>query len=277
MPHLSFEEVDLYYEQRGEGPDLVWLAGGDQPGSDWHLCQIPAFGIFRNTSYDARGVGQTRCHAPPPWPIEVYGRDCRALIEGVCRPPVILVGLSMGSLIAQQVALDRPDLVRCAVLMGTYAGATGYVREWERRRSSSGVRAGELTQPFATTHYGVFMYPGEVLGDDELWAKVQAPCGARLRRARRGESGGPVGGVRRVRLAGAPARLPGPAPCSRLLARRPDAAGARAGWSPTGAGRPLPSARGPRALLGVRSPSRISSTTVCEIVERSSELAPSSP
>ena len=174
MPHLSLGEVDLYYEQRGKGPDLVWLAGGDQPGSDWNLFQIPAFeDSFRNTSYDARGVGETRCHTPPPWPIEVYGRDCSALIETVCAPPVALAGLSMGSLIAQQVALDRPDLVRCAVLMGTYAGASGFVREWERAEVEFRRAGGELSEPFATAHYGVFMFPGEVLGDDELWAKLK--------------------------------------------------------------------------------------------------------
>src|SRR6059036_1082014 len=88
MPHLSLAEVDLYYEQRGEGPDLVWLAGGDQPGSDWNLFQIPDFAdSFRNTTYDGRGVGQTRCRKPPPWPMNEYGQDCSALIEAVCEGP----------------------------------------------------------------------------------------------------------------------------------------------------------------------------------------------
>src|SRR5262245_50551436 len=111
MPELELTDVTLFYEQRGDGPDLFWLAGGDQPGSDWHVWQTPAFPDFRNTTYDARGVGQTRSHTPPPWPIALYGEDAAALIEAVCEPPVLLVGLSMGSLIAQQVALDRPDLV----------------------------------------------------------------------------------------------------------------------------------------------------------------------
>jgi pimeloyl-ACP methyl ester carboxylesterase len=174
MSRLSLDDVDLYYEQRGAGPDLVWLAGGDQPGSDWNLFQIPAFeSSFRNTCYDARGVGQTRSHRQPPWPMHEYGLDCCALIETVCEPPVVLVGLSMGSLIAQQVSLDRPDLVRCAILMGTYARASGYVLEWERAEVEFRRDGGQLSTPFATTHYGVYMYPNEVLGDDELWAKVR--------------------------------------------------------------------------------------------------------
>jgi pimeloyl-ACP methyl ester carboxylesterase len=173
MPELHLPDVTLSYEQRGDGPDLFWLAGGDQPGSDWHVWQTPAFSDHRHTTYDARGVGATVCHRPPPWPMAEYGADAAALIEAVCDPPVILVGLSMGSLIAQQVSLDRPDLVRCAVLMGTYARATGYVREWEEAEVEFRRRGGSLSRPFATTHYGVFMYPAEVLGDDELWAKVR--------------------------------------------------------------------------------------------------------
>jgi pimeloyl-ACP methyl ester carboxylesterase len=173
MSELNLPDVTLFYEQRGEGPDIFWLAGGDQPGGDWHLWQTPAFPEFRHTTYDARGVGRTVSRNPPPWPMALYGEDAVALIEAVCDAPVFLVGLSMGSLIAQQACLDRPDLVRSAVLMGTYARATGYVREWEEAEVEFRRQGGRLSLPFATTHYGVYMYPTDVLGDDDLWAKLK--------------------------------------------------------------------------------------------------------
>ena len=173
MPELRLPDSTLHYEQVGDGPDIVWLAGGDQPGSDWHEFQTPVFPDFRNTTYDARGVGRTTSERRPPWPMELYGADCAALIEAVCAPPVMLAGLSMGSLIAQQVALDYPELVRCAVLMGTYARATGYVREWEEAEIAFRRAGGALTRAFATAHYGAFMFPNEVLGDDELWARLR--------------------------------------------------------------------------------------------------------
>ena len=174
MATLAVDGAGLFYEQTGAGPDIVWLAAGDHPGANWRRFQTPAFEPgFRNTTYDARGVGVTTCRKPVPWPIREYGEDCSALIEAVCDPPVLLVGLSMGSLIAQQVALDRPDLVRCAVLMGTYARASGYVLEWESGEVDFRRNGGRLSTRFATAHYGVFMYPSEVLGDDALWAKVK--------------------------------------------------------------------------------------------------------
>ena len=174
MPELRCREAIVHYEQSGEGPDIVWLASGDMPGSSWQPFQIPDFDAsFRNTIYDARGVGQTKALVPPPWSMQAYGDDCIALIEAVCTVPVVLVGLSMGSLIAQQVCLDRPDLVRCAVLMGTMARSTGFAREWMGAEIDFRRSGGWLSAPFATTHYAAFYYPSEVLGDEELWNKLR--------------------------------------------------------------------------------------------------------
>ena len=174
MPTLVRDDVTLYYEQSGGGRDIVWLPPGDYPGSVWRQFQTPAFESgFRNTTYDARGVGRTESRAASPWPIAEHGRDCAALIEAACDPPVFLVGLSMGSLIAQQVCFDRPNLVRCAVLMGTSARKTGFIREWEEAEIAFRRAGGELSKDFATIHYAFLMYPAEVLGDDELWARVR--------------------------------------------------------------------------------------------------------
>ena len=96
MPELRHRDVELFYEQSGDGPDVVWLAAGDNPGANWRRFQTPAFdSSFRSTTYDARGVGRTRSSTPPPWGIDTHAADCAALIEAVCDPPVSLVGLSM--------------------------------------------------------------------------------------------------------------------------------------------------------------------------------------
>ena len=79
----------------------------------------------------------------------------------------------MGSLIVQEVALGFPDLVRCAIPMGTRAQATGFLREWLAAEVDFRRNGGRLSGPFAIAHYGVFMYPAAVLGDDELWSQVR--------------------------------------------------------------------------------------------------------
>jgi 3-oxoadipate enol-lactonase len=162
------------FHQSGVGPDLVWLSGGGGLGSQWDEFQVPYFEKwFRSTTYDARGVGETACLTPPPWSMEDYGADCIALIERACEPPVTFVGLSMGSLIAQQVALDRPDLVRSAVLLGTMARSTGFLYDWMAAEIDFRASGGRLGSDFGLAHYAPFCYPAEVLGDDALWGKLR--------------------------------------------------------------------------------------------------------
>ena len=58
MPELVLDDVTLVYEQSGAGPDVLWLAAGDNPGSNWRRFQTPAFEpANRNTTSDARGAG----------------------------------------------------------------------------------------------------------------------------------------------------------------------------------------------------------------------------
>ena len=174
LPELEFDGVTLAYEQSGEGPDIVWLAAGDNPGSHWRHHQTPAFEPgHRNTTYDARGVGATRSHSPPPWDIAEHARDLAALIEACCAPPVILVGLSMGSLIAVQLAHDRPELVRCAIVMGTCVRKTGFMREWEEAEIALRRSGATLPPAFATAHYAMQYYPAEALGDDATWERIK--------------------------------------------------------------------------------------------------------
>jgi pimeloyl-ACP methyl ester carboxylesterase len=175
VPELALDAVTLHYDQSGEGPDIVWLAAGDHPGANWRRWQVPAFEPgWRNTTYDARGVGGTSSRTPAPWPIEEHARDLARLLEAVCAPPVALVGLSMGSLIAVQVAHDRPELVACAAVMGTCVRKTGFIREWEEAEIALRRAGGTLPSDFATAHYALCYYPAEVLGDDELWRELRS-------------------------------------------------------------------------------------------------------
>lgn len=175
MPELTLDDVTLHYDQSGDGPDIVWLAAGDHPGSNWRRWQVPAFEPgWRNLTYDARGVGGTVADTASPWSIEVHARDVAQLIEKTCSGPVVLVGLSMGSLIAVQLASDRPELVRCAVAMGTCVRKTGFILEWEEAEIRLRREGGSLPSDFATAHYALCYYPAEVLGDDALWAELRS-------------------------------------------------------------------------------------------------------
>ena len=65
MPSVTVGDTDIVYYQSGEGPDIVWVAGGGDNGSPWRTWNTPAFDdAFRSTSFANRGVGETVCRAP---------------------------------------------------------------------------------------------------------------------------------------------------------------------------------------------------------------------
>ena len=174
MRQGTYETPDgsIHYITQGDGPDIVWIPGGDQKGEDW-ADQMAAFPGHRNISYDPRGAGRTACRVDPPWPIAAFADDCAALIGAICKPPVILIGLSMGALIVQEMICEHPGLVRLAIAMGTSGDKSGYMLDWEDAEIRLARSGAALPNDFAIAHYALLMYPSEVLGDDALWAKVK--------------------------------------------------------------------------------------------------------
>jgi 3-oxoadipate enol-lactonase len=170
---LDLPDAKLWYVQQGNGPDIVWIPGGDNVAEDWGGQFEALSDRFRNIAFDPRGAGRTESRRDPPWSIADMAADCAALIRAVCKPPVVVAGLSMGSMVALQVALDYPELVRCAIPMGTCAKSTGFLRDWMIAEVEFRKAGGRLSPEFAIHHYGAFMYPSAVLGDEKLWNEVR--------------------------------------------------------------------------------------------------------
>nr|WP_248297538.1 alpha/beta hydrolase [Streptomyces sp. S1D4-11] len=81
--------------------------------------------LFNNT-----GVASTSGLVPDT--IEQMATDAAAFIDALGLTTVDLVGHSMGGLVAQQVAIQRPDLVRKLVLVGTGRAAAWESASWRR-------------------------------------------------------------------------------------------------------------------------------------------------
>jgi pimeloyl-ACP methyl ester carboxylesterase len=174
VPSFDASEASIHYDQFGSGKDVVFVSGGGDTGARWHRYQIPHFSRrWRCTTFDNRGVGATRCSAPLPWSASDFARDTAELIEGVCQPPVALVGLSMGSIIVQQVTIDRPDLVSCAVVMGTGANSEGWCWDYQEAEIEFRRAGGRLDGMMGVVHYASMLYPARALGDPELWGRIK--------------------------------------------------------------------------------------------------------
>ena len=112
------------------GAPLVLLHGLGSSRNDWAL-QLPAFvPQFRTIAVDLRGHGQSP-KPPGPYRIAQFAADVALLLMRLDARPAHVVGLSLGGAVAQQLALDFPELVRSLVLVNT---ASRFVTsEWRQR------------------------------------------------------------------------------------------------------------------------------------------------
>lgn len=118
MPKQHINNIDLYYEISGQGQPVVFIHGLGSSTGDWEL-QTPFFSKqFQVITLDVRGHGQSQ-KPPGPYSIPLFASDVAAFIEALDIAPAHIVGISMGGMIAFQLAVDRPDLIRSMVIVNS--------------------------------------------------------------------------------------------------------------------------------------------------------------
>lgn len=120
MPYASTNGINLYYEERGAGEPLLLIMGITAPGSVWEKHAAHWEQQFRCVIPDNRGVGQSD-KPEGNYTSEQMADDCAGLLEALNIPKMRVVGVSMGSIIAQQLALRHPEKVSALVLMCPWA------------------------------------------------------------------------------------------------------------------------------------------------------------
>lgn len=120
MPYVQSNGIDIYYEERGSGEPLLLIMGITAPGSVWEKHVAHWEKQFRCILFDNRGIGKSDKPAGP-YTSEQMADDSAGLLQQLQVPEVRVVGVSMGSIIAQQLAIRHPDLVQSLVQMCPWA------------------------------------------------------------------------------------------------------------------------------------------------------------
>jgi 3-oxoadipate enol-lactonase len=133
MNIAELDKIKLHYRIDGN-PDGKPVVFANSLGTDLRLWDavlplLPQGNYY--IRYDKRGHGLSEC-TPAPYSMGTLVRDVEQLMDHLNVKDALFVGLSIGGMIAQGLAVKRLDLVRAMVLSNT-AAKIGQPEIWQQR------------------------------------------------------------------------------------------------------------------------------------------------
>ena len=175
MPELEVNGVRLSYDLSGEGPVVALVAGRGMPRAWWTEDHVRP---YRDAGYsvlrfDNRGMPPSESPRSS-FTLSDLVDDAAALLDALESSQVVLVGHSMGSLIVQELAHRRPDLVRAAAMVATLARQPGWVDVFHRGMIALFESGAEVpAELLLGTLFGQLYNPRELIDDQRVmpWLK----------------------------------------------------------------------------------------------------------
>jgi 3-oxoadipate enol-lactonase len=174
MTLASVGDIELDYERSGEGPPLLMIMGMSGTALSW---SEPFLSLLREDfdviAYDHRGVGASS-RLEGPTTIREMAADAAGLLDALELESAHVLGISMGGMIAQELALAHPARIRTLALGCSYCGGPRSARTSDevvarlQRSWSSGDR--ELAM---RTSWEINVSPA-FAGEEQQWAQFVA-------------------------------------------------------------------------------------------------------
>jgi pimeloyl-ACP methyl ester carboxylesterase len=121
VPTAELDGFELHYEERGSGRPLLLVPGIPAVASDWAPLAERLSGSRRVIAYDNRGSGRSSV-TPGPYTTASLAADAVALLDRLGIERADVFGMSLGGMIAQELALGWPERVDRLVLGCTHCG-----------------------------------------------------------------------------------------------------------------------------------------------------------
>jgi len=124
MPVTHVNDIDVHYETQGQGTAVIFIHGGFG-GAQSSLILTPNVVTdavpqdrFKLITYDRRGAGASE-YVDSWYSLEDLATDARRLLDALEIEESIVIGSSMGGMVAQQYTLLFPDKVQALALLNT--------------------------------------------------------------------------------------------------------------------------------------------------------------
>lgn len=117
MPFIRSGDCNVHYEVFGSGPPMLWLHGFTSCAKFWLdlAPQVPG----RHVLVDARGHGYSDPSREAPITPETMAEDVVRVMDAAGVDRAVVLGHSMGGMIAQELALRHPERVAALLLVST--------------------------------------------------------------------------------------------------------------------------------------------------------------
>jgi 3-oxoadipate enol-lactonase len=109
--------LDIHYETEGQGPPIVFIHGLGATLNVWHAQRTTLSKYYRVIVYDRSGSGRSQ-RARDGYSIEAWADELAGLLDHLAVPAAVVVGHSLGSMVAQRFAGRFPARTKALVLAG---------------------------------------------------------------------------------------------------------------------------------------------------------------
>jgi pimeloyl-ACP methyl ester carboxylesterase len=131
MSYCNINGCEYYYEIVGQGDPLIMTRGLGSNSDHWYP-QLPALSKhYRALIFDNRGIARTS-DMDGPYSIREMAEDIIGLMDRVGFAKAHIFGLSMGGMIAQEIALNYPKRANKLILCVTHCGGEKQVTPAEK-------------------------------------------------------------------------------------------------------------------------------------------------
>lgn len=127
MSHAQINGIQLHYEVRGHGQPLLLIMGLGSPAANWDQPFVEAMTKTHQViTYDNRGTGQSD-KPDDDYSIALFASDAVGLLDALNIPKAHIFGISMGGMIAQELAIHYPQRIASLALGCTTPGGKNAV------------------------------------------------------------------------------------------------------------------------------------------------------
>ncbi len=124
MPSVKVGDLGIHYEASGEGFPLLLIMGLGANLDWWDPRLVQGLSRdFRTIRFDNRGTGRSG-NSEEEYTMRLLADDVAGLMESLRIARAHVLGISMGGMIAQELALAHPEKIGRLVLASTHCGGS---------------------------------------------------------------------------------------------------------------------------------------------------------